>query len=214
MNQVTYPHTEKAPPSCDYLWPTTVQLIEAEAARLKRAPRILDLGCGVGFFAQHLKNKGHTVVGVDPAPLALPCYREVGHDFEFHVGGDTIESLRDLGKFDIICSLEVVEHVFSPEMYVRCLLAAAAPNALCILSTPYHGYLKNLSIALLDGCDRHFTALWEGGHIKFWSVRTLSTLLGNQGIRVESVHRVGRALPQLAKSMILSARCPAATPSR
>jgi hypothetical protein len=39
------------------------------------------------------------------------------------------------------------------------------------VSTPYHGYHKNLGLALSGKMDAHFTALWEGGHIKFFSIR-------------------------------------------
>ena len=77
-----------------------------------------------------------------------------------------------------------------------------------IISTPYHGYLKNLALAVTGKLDAHFTALWDYGHIKFWSVRTLSALLREVGLTVEKVFRVGR-LPVLAKSMIAVARRPA-----
>ena len=44
-----------------------------------------------------------------------------------------------------------------------------------MLSTPYHGYLKNLALAVSGRMDRHFTALHVGGHIKFFSIETLTT---------------------------------------
>jgi 2-polyprenyl-6-hydroxyphenyl methylase/3-demethylubiquinone-9 3-methyltransferase len=53
--------------------------------------------------------------------------------------------------------------------------------------------------------DMHFTALWEDGHIKFWSIETLSTLLREAGFRDIRFLRVGR-IPPLAKSMIAIAR--------
>jgi hypothetical protein len=37
-----------------------------------------------------------------------------------------------------------------------------------VLTTPYHGYLKNLLIAALGKSDSHFDPLLDGGHIKFW----------------------------------------------
>jgi 2-polyprenyl-6-hydroxyphenyl methylase/3-demethylubiquinone-9 3-methyltransferase len=53
--------------------------------------------------------------------------------------------------------------------------------------------------------DAHFTALWDYGHIKFWSRRTLAVLLEEAGLRVERFVRVGR-IPLLAKSMIAVAQ--------
>ena len=74
-----------------------------------------------------------------------------------------------------------------------------------IVSTPYHGYLKNLAMAVTGKMDAHFTALWDHGHIKFWSVRTLTILLEEAGFRDLRFLRVGR-IPPLAKSMIAIAR--------
>jgi 2-polyprenyl-6-hydroxyphenyl methylase/3-demethylubiquinone-9 3-methyltransferase len=49
--------------------------------------------------------------------------------------------------------------------------------------------------------DSHFTALWEGGHIKFWSRGTINQLFDHAGFDEIGFHRVGR-MPLLAKSMI------------
>lgn len=76
-----------------------------------------------------------------------------------------------------------------------------------ILSTPYHGYWKNLAMALSGKMDAHFTALWDHGHIKFWSINTLTALLEEAGLRDLHFERVGR-FPALAKSMIAVARKP------
>jgi hypothetical protein len=73
-----------------------------------------------------------------------------------------------------------------------------------IISTPYHGYLKNLALSVFNHWDKHHTPLWDGGHIKFWSKRTLTVLLEEQGFKVEKIIGVGR-LPYLWKSMVLMA---------
>ena len=46
---------------------------------------------------------------------------------------------------------------------------------------PHHGNLKNCAFALSGKLDAHFSALWDGGHIKFWSRRTLTALLQEAG---------------------------------
>jgi 2-polyprenyl-3-methyl-5-hydroxy-6-metoxy-1,4-benzoquinol methylase len=155
-----------------------------------------------------IKQRGYDVVGVDPSPSAISRYRDAGHDFHFRTGGDTPDSIAELGKFDVVCSLEVVEHVYSPNEHIECVLRGCQAGGLVIFSTPYHGYWKNLAIAVIGGFDRHFTALWDGGHIKFWSPRTLQLLLSSHGLQTESVDRVGRWLPAFAKSMIVVARPP------
>jgi 2-polyprenyl-6-hydroxyphenyl methylase/3-demethylubiquinone-9 3-methyltransferase len=49
--------------------------------------------------------------------------------------------------------------------------------------------------------DAHFTALWDGGHIKFFPIKTLTQLLEETGFQDIEFMRVGRIAP-LAKSMI------------
>lgn len=68
-----------------------------------------------------------------------------------------------------------------------------------------HGYWKNLAIALTNQFDRHVSPLWDHGHIKFWSKKTLSELLRETGFVNLSIHQVGR-VPVLAKAMIVAAR--------
>jgi 2-polyprenyl-6-hydroxyphenyl methylase/3-demethylubiquinone-9 3-methyltransferase len=79
------------------------------------------------------------------------------------------------------------------------------PGGLAIVSTPYHGYWKNLALAAMGRMDSHFTALWDHGHIKFWSIKTLGALLREVGFVDLRFHRAGR-VPALAKSMIAVAR--------
>jgi 2-polyprenyl-6-hydroxyphenyl methylase/3-demethylubiquinone-9 3-methyltransferase len=107
----------------------------------------------------------------------------------------------------VVLSLEVVEHIYAPRHYARTIFDLLSGGGLAILSTPYHGYWKNLALALSGRMDEHFTALWDHGHIKFWSVRTLGELLREAGFIDVRFERVGR-VPALAKAMIAVATKP------
>ena len=72
----------------------------------------------------------------------------------------------------------------------------------------YLGYLKNLAIALVDGWDRHHAVGWDGGHVKFFSVKTLSAMAAEAGFTGIRFRFAGR-FPPLPKSMCLVARAPA-----
>ena len=86
-------------------------------------------------------------------------------------------------------------------------LAAAdtAPDGHVILTTPYHGYLKNLLLAVSGRLDRHWNPLHDGGHVKFFSRPSLNELLRRRGFVPTRFARVGR-VPIVAKSMIVEAR--------
>jgi 2-polyprenyl-6-hydroxyphenyl methylase/3-demethylubiquinone-9 3-methyltransferase len=79
------------------------------------------------------------------------------------------------------------------------------PDGFLLVSTPYHGYAKNLALSVVDGWDKHHTVDWDGGHIKFFSVRTLRTLAVEEGFEPSFFRGVGR-WPYLWKSMILGFR--------
>lgn len=66
--------------------------------------------------------------------------------------------------------MEVIEHLYQPRafvLFIRSILEASGGGQF-IVTTSYHGYLKNLTIAAANKMDHHLSALWEGGHIKFW----------------------------------------------
>jgi len=111
------------------------------------------------------------------------------------------------GDFDIVVSGEVIEHIFLPRILPRFASRILRQGGHLILTTPYHGYLKNLALAVSGKLDAHFTALWDGGHIKFWSRDTLSRLLSEEGFSVTGFIGTGR-VPFLWKSMILIAQKP------
>jgi 2-polyprenyl-6-hydroxyphenyl methylase/3-demethylubiquinone-9 3-methyltransferase len=75
------------------------------------------------------------------------------------------------------------------------------PGGTAVISTPYHGYWENLALAITGKMDEHFAALWDYGHIKFWSTKTLQILLREGWFNDLSFVRVGR-VPLFGKSMI------------
>lgn len=198
-----YPHSG-ASHTQTYLWPTVLRILEAERARTG-ANRVFDLGCGNGAFTATLTSRGFETVGVDPSVEGVRVAREAHPGLRFNVGSAYDPLRARYGDFPLVVSLEVVEHVYAPREFAASVFDLVASGGLAVISTPYHGYLKNLTMALTGRLDAHFTALWDHGHIKFWSRRTLRMLLQEAGFGEVVFHRVGR-IPPLAKSMIAVAR--------
>ncbi len=160
-----------------------------------------DLGCGNGSVANWLHQKGFTVSGVDPSDTGIAAANQAHPALNLRVGSAYDPLHESFGTFPFLVSLEVVEHVYAPRDYASCVYNLLSPNGYALISTPYHGYLKNLALALTGKLDQHFTALWDHGHIKFWSRDTLTQLLTDAGLSVVRIDRVGR-IPQLAKTML------------
>lgn len=198
--------SEKCGSAHEYLLPT----IANELRRISpKARTIFDLGCGNGSVANWLAEQGHDVKGVDPSEQGIAFARQAFPHLDPRAGSAYDDLARQFGTFPVVISLEVVEHVYAPRVYATCVRDLLEPGGHALISTPYHGYLKNLLLAATGKLDDHFTALWDHGHIKFWSRKTLSKLLNEVGLVVECIHRVGR-VPAVAKSMLVVARRPGA----
>ncbi|TFI59211.1 bifunctional 2-polyprenyl-6-hydroxyphenol methylase/3-demethylubiquinol 3-O-methyltransferase UbiG [Sphingomonas parva] len=105
-----------------------------------------DVGCGAGLLAEPLARLGAEVTGVDPAPENIAAARDhalgQGLTIDYRVG--SVEALT--GPYDLITSLEVVEHVADVRAYLQGLADALAPEGLLILSTPNRTGLSRLAL--------------------------------------------------------------------
>jgi hypothetical protein len=72
---------------------------------------------------------------------------------------------------------------------------------LLVVSAPYHGFLKNMAISVVNGWDRHFDPCTTGAHIKFFSHRTLAGMASAARFKELRFSGVGR-VPWLWKSMV------------
>ena len=198
--------TERPECSAPYIVPVLRRL-----AGLTPAPaRVLDIGCGNGYNAGQYQSWGYDVTGVDISTEGIRIAREQYPEVRFEdmpIGEDLLERL-GAEPFDLASSTEVVEHLYDPHAWAAAAYTALKPGGHFIVSTPYHGYLKNLTIALTGGFDTHYDALRTGGHIKFFSNSTLQTLLEGAGFTDFTFVGAGRA-PKLWKSILVRCRKPA-----
>ena len=196
-----------APHTMAYLLPTILRTLEGFSQNRDTNTRVIEVGCGNGAIAARLAELGYSVVGIDPSKEGVRIASQAYPQIAVHCASCYDDLLGKFGSFPIVMSLEVIEHVFFPRKFASCIYSLLEPGGIAIISTPYHSYLKNLALAVTGKMDQHFTALWHYGHIKFWSMKTLRTLLQEAGFQDVRFIRVGR-LPQLAKSMIAVAKRP------
>ena len=184
--------------------------IFALSGNLGPGQRVLDVGCGNGFTAGRFLARGCDVVGIDLSPSGIALARKAYPKGRFEVAPADEFILENLlcQPFDVVISMEVVEHLYAPRSYAQGCFRALRPGGRFICSTPYHGYSKNLILAALNKWDAHANPLWDGGHIKLWSRKTLSRLLGEAGFVNLQFRGVGRA-PGLWMTMVMAGDRPA-----
>jgi len=118
--------------------------------------RALDIGCGAGLLCEPLARLGATVTGLDAAPENVEAAKAhaalSGLAIDYRTG--SVEDLRG-ETFDLVTSLEVIEHATDPAAFVAGLAAALAPGGLMVLSTPNRTMLSRLAlITLAEGTGR------------------------------------------------------------
>lgn len=188
-------------PDHRYTLPAIIELLPRRTGM-----RILDAGCGNGAIAGRLAELGHQVTGIDLSEdgiiIARKCYPKVR--FEIASVYDDLHSILDHGV-DVVISSEVIEHLYYPKKYLANMHSLIKPGGWIILTTPYHGYLKNLALSVFNYWDKHHTVEWEGGHIKFFSEKNLSKMLTASGYLNIKINNAGR-LPWLWKSIVCRAQ--------
>ncbi len=172
-----------------------------------RFRRVIDIGCGNGSLCRYLKDNGHEVIGIEPGLSGYEIAVKSHPDISFHNMGIEDNPPDDLGMVDAVVCTEVVEHLFSPRNLPKFIKLVCKPGGLVIITTPYHGWLKNTLISACGKWDSHHSPLWDYGHIKFWSPKTLRVLFEEQGFVYIDFRGHGR-VPCLWKTMALVFRTP------
>jgi SAM-dependent methyltransferase len=130
--------------------------------------RVLDAGCGTGFFAGVLRAAGvRSYVGVDIVPTLFDGLRERYPGFTFHVT-DLGERLLE-GEYDLILLLDVAQHITDEHRFsfaLRNLKLALAPDGVVIVSAPLGPYRRESFYFVrrpLEAFTRHFPGWTVGG---------------------------------------------------
>ena len=149
----------------------------------------LNVGCGAGLLAEPLARLGARVTAIDASPDVIAVARAhaegAGLTIDYRACG--VESLD--GQFDLVTSLEVIEHVAEPQAFIDSLAARLAPGGLMILSTPNRtGWSKLLTITLAEGLGRIPKGTHDYG--KFITPEELGAMLGKAGLEAVDVEGI------------------------
>jgi 2-polyprenyl-3-methyl-5-hydroxy-6-metoxy-1,4-benzoquinol methylase len=135
--------------------------------------RLLEVGAGAGGLIRVAYERGWAVSATEVSESGLRQLRETGAEV---FAGDVVDARYAEGLFDLVVSLEVVEHLPAPAPHLRELWRVTRPGGLLLLSTPNFNGISR----------RRFGMAWrviDPEHLGYFTPRTLGAALRGAGYR-------------------------------
>lgn len=139
--------------------------------------KLLDIGCGGGFYLRICQKLGAVVKGVEPSPIAHARVTEAGFDV-FH---GTVESYETDDRFDVITANQVLEHVPNPVSTLSKMRDLLAPGGIIWIAVPNAACQWHRKLGWKwDGADLPF-------HLVHFTPESLTRAGAEAGLRVHKL---------------------------
>lgn len=181
-----------------YLSPLTVKSYEMlldEFESYRHTNRMLDVGCGVGFFLEQAKKRGWEVFGTEYSAKAIEICKEKGINT---VEGEVNSRAFHHHDFDVITSIEVLEHLNNPKKEIYEIKNLLRRGGLFYCTTPNFNSL--LRLYLKDKYD----IISYPEHLSYYTMKTLNKLLTDNGFIKIKLLSTGMSLSHFRTSLKLS----------
>ena len=153
--------------------------------------RILDIGCGHGFFLEVAKERGWEVYGTELSDKAIEDCENKG--IQMHKGPiheDTFEE----NTFDVVVSIEMIEHINYPTDYVKTIQRILRKGGQCYITTPNFNSL--LRYYLKDKYD----VIEYPNHLCYYTKKTISSLFKEHGLHPINIKTTGLSFTRFRTS--------------
>jgi SAM-dependent methyltransferase len=144
--------------------------------RLRETDRLLEVGCGRGFFLRSIEDRIKTALGLEFNAEAID-----GKVTRVDIANMPVDRLAraQAGRFDVVCSFQVLEHVVNPHAFLAACFNCLRPGGLLILSTPNH------ESAMLANREDAFDL--PPHHMGYFSAAVYRRVAELFGARIESI---------------------------
>ncbi len=157
----------------------------------RQTNRILDVGAGYGFFLEIAKKRGWEVYATEITQSAIDLCREKG----ITVFEGPVESI-DFGDltFDVVVSIEVLEHLNNPGIFVAGIHKILRPNGLFYLTTP------NFDSTLRYWLKERYDVIGYPNHLCYYTPKTIKRLMESSGFKSEEIRTTGLSVTRVKTS--------------
>ena len=164
-------------------------LDEFERYRLNN--KILDVGCGAGWFLETAKERGWDVYGTEYAEDAVELCRRKGIETKH---GALDASVFGNMRFDVITSFEVIEHLSKPLDELQHVHRLLRPNGLFYVTTPNFNAIPRLML------KADYSIIDYPEHLSYFTPRTLHRVLQSTGFRKKKMLVTGVSFLRMVKA--------------
>lgn len=144
--------------------------------------RLLDIGCSSGAFLNTAVNLEFNAEGIEPAPKAAAAAKASG--LNVHQGFLEEAKYAD-GRFDAVTLLEVIEHLSQPLELLKEVHRILRPGGVLLIGT---GNADSWSMSVMGSRWEYLSISKHGGHISFFSPKSIGSLAQRSGFSVMEVH--------------------------
>lgn len=145
---------------------------------------VLDIGCGEGTLGE-LTAGSTSMYGIDISETALEMAEEhYSKTAQADIENEEILEIFEQ-EFDAIVCLEVLEHLFHPEEFIKKLVEQLQSGTTFIISVPNFVYWKHRLSILKGDLPEEYTLYESSEHISHFTPESLHALLTESGIAVE-----------------------------
>jgi 2-polyprenyl-3-methyl-5-hydroxy-6-metoxy-1,4-benzoquinol methylase len=150
-------------------WIKTFRLRLRQIGRYKPSGRVLDVGCGPGFFLEAALEMGYDAFGLDPSDYIVQrAQDELGQ----RIYKGTLETVDfDPQSFDLIVAFDTFEHIYHPLLWLETVHRLLKPEGVLAITTPNPESL----LSRLSG--KGWVSFKIPEHVFYWSPKTIQVAL-------------------------------------
>ena len=178
----------------DYLSPITIKRynnILDDFEKYKKTKKLLDVGCGIGYFLEIAIQRGWQVFGTEYTDEAIEICRK--KEISIHKGVLNPENYEE-ESFDIITSFEVIEHINNPIQELKNFYKLLRKGGLVYITTP------NFNSLLRYRLKSDYNIICYPEHLSYYTPKTLKKVFLNTGFKKKKIETTGISLTRLKTS--------------